>query len=243
MEIAYIINYINAHQLNILKYTDGGPIYAETNLNAFIVEPFNTISAITFLLLAVYWWNKLNGQYSRHIILSISLPLLFVGAIGGIIYHAFRSSALWLYLDWVPILAIGALMGAYFWYKILKQWWKVLATLPVFAIFHLLVFKYLPIHSANNISYALLGIYIIAPSITFLFRTRFIETKLIGSATAMFCMALFFRIIDPYTKGLLPMGTHFLWHTFGALSGYFLSLYVYKIEELHLEPVEVEEAK
>ena len=30
---------------------DGGPIYTETDVNATIVEPFNTISAVLFILM------------------------------------------------------------------------------------------------------------------------------------------------------------------------------------------------
>ena len=40
---------------------DGGPIYWETNLNEWIVEPYNALSAIPFIAIALYWLIKVRG--------------------------------------------------------------------------------------------------------------------------------------------------------------------------------------
>ena len=40
-----------------------------------------------------------------------------------------------------------------------------------------------------------------------------------------------FRFVDPLTKGVLPMGSHWLWHVLGAVTTAILAEYFYRIEQ------------
>ena len=102
--------------LQILR-RDGGPIYAETNLSHLIVEPYNAISAILFLVVVVYWWSKLRGKYEQHTFLSYVIPILGIGGVGGTLYHAFRYTSIFHYMDWLPILFLCMAGSFYFCYK------------------------------------------------------------------------------------------------------------------------------
>ena len=46
-------------------------------------------------------------------------------------------------------------------------------------------------------------------------------------AVLSFVIALIFRQIDPVQITFLPMGSHFLWHSFSAVGTYFILNYLY----------------
>ena len=53
---------------------------------------------------------------------------------------------------------------------------------------------------------------------------------------ACFGIAFFCRLVDRTPYGDLPMGTHWLWHTFGAISTALIIEYFYKVESEGLTP-------
>jgi hypothetical protein len=67
-----------------------------------------------------------------------------------------------------------------------------------------------------------------------LLRTRGRHAGWIATALVAFGIAWFCRLVDVKDPPLLPMGTHWLWHTFGAVTTAALSIYVYQIEGLNL---------
>ena len=87
------------------RMTDKGPRYTETPRDPFaadapsIAEPFNTATAFLFVVLVFAWVWKLSGRFRQFPFLTSSLPVLFVGAVGGTLYHATRTRPLYFYLD------------------------------------------------------------------------------------------------------------------------------------------------
>ena len=79
--------------------TDGGPIYAETDLTAFISEPWNAISSLAIVLPAIYWAFKLKWNVKQFPFLYYLMPLLFLGGTGSLLFHEFRSSPFLLWMD------------------------------------------------------------------------------------------------------------------------------------------------
>jgi len=55
---------------------------------------------------------------------------------------------------------------------------------------------------------------------------------------ALFSIAIFFRTIDntEISREFFPMGTHFLWHTFGALAVHAILSYVYLVKKIIDKP-------
>ncbi|MGA8854131.1 MAG: hypothetical protein WB492_08135, partial [Christiangramia sp.] len=78
---------------------DSGPIYQETLAGRLPVEPFNTYSNIFFLIIIIYFSLRVYRDYKNHRFLAWSLPVLFLGFIGGTVYHATRSHDIWMYMD------------------------------------------------------------------------------------------------------------------------------------------------
>ncbi len=209
---------------------DGGPVYTETDINATIVEPYNTLSAVLFLILSAYWYGRLKGSFSRFPYLTVALIILSIGGIGGVIYHAFRNSIFFLFMDWVPIMVLCIMTSMYFMFKVLGSWKMAFAYLFLFFISDRIAWEMIPELDGNlraNVNYTILGIGVLLPTLLILRKIKYKFWYYVFFAFLSFAIALFFRISDQW--GILDVGTHFLWHTFGALAGNFMLLFIHRI--------------
>jgi hypothetical protein len=83
---------------------DGGMLYKETDMAQFFPEPLNAVTAVFFLALAIFWTIKLRGHFKENPFLTYCLVLLYIGAIGGTVYHSFRQWPVFIMMDWLPII-------------------------------------------------------------------------------------------------------------------------------------------
>jgi hypothetical protein len=60
-------------------------------------------------------------------------------------------------------------------------------------------------------------------------KTGYQHGGLVALGLALFCVALFFRWADQNLE-LMPMGTHWLWHIFGAAAVAAVMIYAYQLE-------------
>ncbi len=208
---------------------DFGPIYAETNLDLFIVEPFNTFSNLIFLVIIIYWSRKTKFRFKDYPLIVFCLPILFIGFVGGSIFHATRSHSIWLILDFVPIMILTITAAVRFWQMITNS--KIWGTLcPLAIIFLTRTFAQvidLPRNVRISFGYLGLSIAILLPAFLYSYRNDFIGLKQLLFSITFIIIALIFRASDQYFGQFIPMGTHFLWHIFGALSVHFLISFIF----------------
>ncbi len=207
---------------------DSGPIYQETLSGRLPVEPFNTFSNIFFLLIIIYFSLKVYKDYKNHRFLAWSIPVLFLGFLGGTIYHATRSHDVWMYMDWLPIVILCLGVSIYYSTKLrIGRNKKILLILLV--LFLVLGVQLLPVsqHLNTSIGYIATAIGIVLPIILYFFTNKIDHWGYVLLAFLSFGFAISFRILDNFMY-ILPMGTHWLWHTFGALSVFFLMNYIYR---------------
>ncbi len=221
----------------LLQLKDGGGSYAETNMDNFIVEPWNAFSSIAIALPAIYWAIKTWPHYRKYAFLWISIPFLFLNGVGSLLFHAFRSSDFLLLMDVLPAALLTIGISIYFWYKVINNVVIVGVIIVSALILRFVGFNYLTLSASTNVSYLVAGIVLFLPTIIYLRRTNyFCSFQLIASIVCLI-IALVFRLIDK--EGLIPlkMGTHFLWHIFSGIGGFFLAHYLYAIRtrELDLE--------
>ena len=76
-----------------------------------------------------------------------------------------------------------------------------------------------------NINYAMMAALVLLPVLAFLISTKWKNGKWVGIALIAFIVALTFRIADKW--GWMSTGTHFLWHTFGAIASFCMFNYIY----------------
>ena len=220
-----------------LRLPDGGLPYTETNMEQFIVEPFNAISAVVFVFIALYWWYRIKGNYKRYSFFSVIILLLALGGVGGTLYHGFRSHFLFMLMDWGPILIICILSSAYFLFRLSRNWMLSLSSIVVSVIIQLLAFQFLSEQVAINVSYFLLAILVLAPTFLILKYSNFYAYKNVVFALVFFVIALLSRVVDPHSP--FEIGTHFLWHVFGAFSCFFMFRYLFKLYQFRLKPIKI----
>ncbi len=217
---------------------DHGPIYIETLLALdhdvlpVIMEPWNAASAILFIVLALFWMWKIRIRPKRDIFLPFAVTLLLVGGVGGTLYHGLRTERMYLLMDWMPI----AILSVTFVLWIVEQLThrRVLVFLvPVLGFLSILILHYtfvrLRLTSLGpSVGYVLLALYILVPLFLLLRKQNYVGAKYVYGATGAFLIAYVCRSID--RMALLPMGTHFLWHVFGAVATHLLLSYVWTTE-------------
>lgn len=210
---------------------DGGMLYTETNLGQLFPEPLNAATSLLFLLLAFYWTFKLWGRAGQHTFLSFALVLLYIGGIGGTIYHGLRRWSIFIIMDWLPIMLLCLSAGIYFLAKV-TRWYYALALLTGYISFMFYIRPQMRGSNVQlfiNINYAVLASLVLFPVLAYLIKTRFNNGMWVGYALAAFILALTFRVADPW--GWIASGTHFLWHFFGAVAAFCMFRYIYMINE------------
>lgn len=214
---------------------DGGPIYAETDLSAFIAEPWNAISSLAILLPAVYWAFRLKGDFKTYSFIYFCVPFLFFGGLGSTLFHAFRSSGWFLLMDVLPTAILTLSVSIYLWIKILPKWWFVFFTVvPLFTL-RFVIYEHLPPPASINTSYFLTGTLIFVPLIIELIKTSYRGLFDISLSVLFLGLSLLFRERDFAMTQWLPMGSHFLWHLFSGVGAFFLAQYLYKLRRFELE--------
>lgn len=204
---------------------DGGPIYAETDFDQFVVEPFNATSSALFVVMATYWIWRVSRSPELNFFLLYGSIVLLIGGIGGTVYHAFRTSKIWITMDWLPILILTMSAAVYFLSRVLSKKWLMIPFFIFFFAVQWLNFKYFPSSLKTNFSYAVMGFTLLAPIMLYLYRTKFRYGMWIGISFGSFVLAVLSRYLDPYQ--ILPMGTHFLWHLFGLVAAHSVIEYIY----------------
>lgn len=231
------------------RLADGGPIYKESPPDpaaltaGSIAEPWNTVTAFLFVVIVAVWAYRLRRNYRQHLFVTACLPVLFAGGIGGTLYHMHRSRFAYFLLDVLPIMALGLAAGVYLAVRLGRHagWQRVglaiLAAVGGYLLLNEVIFRGLLTtfagnpHMVVNISYASLAAVLLIPLVIVLVRTRFRHGGLVLAALASFAIAWLMRLADnTMMTADLPMGTHWLWHVFGAVTTVAIMEYFHRLE-------------
>ncbi len=212
---------------------DTGTIYQETIEGAgrLPVEPFNTFSNLIFIAILIFFIKRILKRPKQHPFFLFAIPVIFISWIGGTMYHGTRSHQIWLILDGAPIMLVCLGGIIYFIGKIQRIWWKrILLFIGLMLVTILPRLLDIPKGFRISFGYALTAIAVITPFIWYAYLTQWKNIKYIILGFSIFAVAVTFRTLDNIIV-LLPMGTHWLWHTFGGIAVFFLLLYIYKDKE------------
>lgn len=221
---------------------DFGPIYRETDMSRFPVEPWATFSNLIFLIVVIYWFGKVRFDIKKHPLLSMAMPILMVGFIGGVVYHATRSHRIWLLLDFMPILILVLMTGVYLWQLLFNNWALTLAATlgPVFSYRIFFAVIKIPENIQISLGYTVLALSILFPAILHCAIRNRRAWPWLTASFATFTIAITMRQVDNGIGATLPMGTHFLWHIFGGISTFLLIGYIYSTDIERTTPVQIE---
>jgi hypothetical protein len=216
---------------------DSGPIYQETIKGSIPVEPYNTFSNLIFIAILLFFGSKIRRKPKQHPFFLFAIPVIFISWIGGTMFHGTRSHEFWLVLDWLPIMIVclGAII--YFIGKITVIWWKRLLIFLAFLIFSI-VPRMISLPDTIRISfgYIITALSVVMPFLWYAYKTKWKNVAYIVIGFLIFGVAISFRTLDNLVVSgeispILPMGTHWLWHTFGGFAVFSLLLYIYKDTE------------
>lgn len=211
---------------------DGGMLYAETDMSRFFPEPLNAITSVFFLALAAYWTYRLAGKGKKHTFLSCAVALLYIGGIGGTIYHGLRQWSIFIMMDWMPIMLLCIAAGVYFLSRVVR-WYFAAGVVVLYAGFQFVLRRRFiegdDVQLFININYAVLASLVLFPVLAFLVKTKYRHGRWVGLALIAFVLALTCRVADRW--GWATFGTHFLWHVFGAVAAHCMFTYIYVINE------------
>lgn len=216
---------------------DGGPMYQET-LTAVaeqvVIEPWNAISSLALCVPAIYWFLRIRENMQRTPVLLACCILLFVNGLGSTLFHAFRVSRWFLWMDVLPALLLTLTLAGYFWRVWLRsaiKWW---VTMGAFLLLMLMTAVILRGSWYMNTQYLLRGLFFLIPTLGILRHTHFMEWHSLAIAGFFLSLSLGFRLLDKVPFEWLPMGTHFLWHLMSAAGAWFLGKYLLALEYYYL---------
>lgn len=215
---------------------DGGPVYMETDLDQYIVEPWNAISSLLIVLPAVYWLFRIGKDYRNYKFLIYAIPLMVLGGTGSTLFHAFRASRFFLLMDFMPQAILTISLTVYFWIKVFRKWWYIFFIIMLSVGLRYLIFSVFELSPfmSINVSYTITGVLVGLPVLILLKRTRYHRLRDVVLTIVFFITAIVFREMDARDIPFLPMGTHFLWHAFTGLGGFYILSYLYHFRTLQL---------
>jgi hypothetical protein len=201
-----------------MAWTDPLDQYCERLDPTFWAEPVNAVSNVAFLLAALWGVSrarKTDGSYD-FLILSLSALIAVIG-IGSFLFHTFANR--WSELaDVIPItifiyMAFFAIMLRLFGFV----WWWALVATALFLDASLITESLLQPVLSGSAAYVPALVAIAGIGATGL-RFNPAASKLMLMTAAIFMLSLTLRILDLPLCNQIPLGTHFLWHIFNALT-------------------------
>lgn len=231
------------------RMPDGGPRYTETppelhsSNGPVIAEPWNASTALLFVAIVMTWAWRLRGRYRRYPFLCCCMPVLLVGGVGGALYHGLRSHRAFLMMDVIPISVLGLAGSVFLAIRISRKWsWLfILGALLLYSGVNVLLFRFLAPQNrqeAISLSYVSLAVLVLTPIVLTLVQSRFRFGGWIVAGIVSFVIAWGFRVLDGGIGEFMTMGSHWLWHTFGAISTMLLIEYFYREEGIKLKAKE-----
>jgi hypothetical protein len=231
--VGFVFNFDFVMQLSLILLqglADGGAFYAETNPSAWLKEPWNAFSSLTFWIPIGYILYKIRGRYRQYPFLLFCMPLLFIGGLGSTLFHAFRSSGWLLAMDVLPILILNVALTIYFWFRILANIWKVLGVVLLYFVLSIVIIRFTEYPLSVNLSYLVRGILLFLPAVLLLQKMNFRHSQFLISAILLFILALVFRWADKLVIDYMSMGSHWLWHISTAMGALLLAEFMYRLE-------------
>jgi hypothetical protein len=186
-------------------------------------EPFNAFTNLAFLIAAVLSWRACKQHNLRkYLDIHLLYGLMFLIGIGSLVWHLQPSEAS-LMLDVVPITAF---INIYL-FSLLRRCfkWNYGRIVIAFVLLHKLNYvanNSLPSDYLNgSILYAPTWLMLAVLCVVAWWQKLTFATNLI-KISGLWSISLIFRTIDHELCGIIPIGTHFIWHLLNAIVLYHL---------------------
>ena len=192
-------------------------IYCERTSAAFWAEPVNALTNLFFVIAGLHILVLLKKKNIKSTWLTLLAINTIVIGIGSFLFHTFAN----FWSMWADVWPIMILICATFYYA-LKYIFKLSHLVSAIAVlfFFILGFVlkvYVPpvLNGSLMYSHALAGLILIG---VFSHKNYPKVSKYFIASSGIFILSLSFRAVDMSICALIPLGTHFLWHSFNGLT-------------------------
>lgn len=199
--------------------------YCERTADGLLAEPLNAVTNVAFLVAAMAAAPRVGGAAGpRGRSWDLWLLLVLVAAIGA-------GSAAWhtlatrwaLLADVVPILLFVNVFLLSFLVRVAGMpLWAVAATFAAWQVLDRLVQRSAPAGALNGSLFYLPALLALTAAAGWAARKHRAGARRLLLACVLFAGSVLLRTIDQAVCGLVPTGTHFLWHLLNALVLYLL---------------------
>lgn len=194
-------------------------LYCERLEPGFWAEPLNALSNLAFVAAGIWGLSRARRRGSDAFVVLLCWWVVAIG-VGSFLFHTFANGL----TMWADVLPIAGFTLAYTLFNLRRflgfSWPKSLVIFFVFyaavAFITLQVPEWLRVASNGSTGY-------LPPFLAL----AFFGTWAIAAgnpvgwynilAVGLFILSVSFRALDPVVCEALPIGTHFLWHTFNGL--------------------------
>lgn len=196
--------------------------YCERLGPGLAAEPLNALSNAAFIIAAI-WAARAAQRRGCGPAIWLLIALVFVIGLGSLAFHTFANQ--WSML--ADVLPITLFIYGYLAFALRRflgfEWWKVGLGLGVLFLVTLAVERITPPGFMNG-SGAYLPALVASVLVSLALLRQGHPAQLnVSLASSVLFVSLIFRTADQVLCGLLPMGTHFIWH---ILNGLVLALYL-----------------
>lgn len=190
--------------------------YCERSNAAFWAEPFNAVSNLAFILVAVLLMRRVQQQRIADTDIRLLIILTGLIGIGSFLWHTLAVGwALW--LDIIPIFLYMSLYLVSFLYRIRQLQLPVtLLCLLGFYLVHLGLYLWVPVETLNG------SVFYIPSVLLLMFFTCYVRRLRI--AVILFVIGIVLRSSDQWLCNYITIGSHFLWHVSISLVVFYSSL-------------------
>ena len=224
---------MNNEEYSCEVLADGCTPNAETILGRFPVEPINTLTSFGFLFIIIYWTFKTKFKITLYPVIVITMPLLACAFIGSTMHHALRNDRIWHTIDMLGIFYAVIVTCVYYWYRVTSSWLKsafLVISIPI--IFRIFLSSIsLPVMISVSVVFVVLAVALLIPITIHCILNNHKNINLLIIAVLTFIIALVFRQTDNFLIGIIPFGTHFLWHVFAMISVFYLLQYTFLTDQ------------
>jgi hypothetical protein len=210
----------------------GGTLYhgLRTRQAYFLLDviPIQLLALAGSVFIAIGLWGHHRWLTILGIV-GLHLSLIFLVAFTVQPWAQINASAVHATLIAVAFVAVLQIRPTY-----REKIWKIFGVLtiafPLYFATSIVLFSFFDVRYAVNMNYAALATLVVLPIVVRLAVTKFRHGSWFVAGLVAFVMAWFFRLVDQRMGIYMPMGTHWLWHTFGAISTALVIEYFYRVE-------------
>lgn len=202
------------------------PSYCERGADGLWAEPLNAVTNAAFMAAAWFAWQhwqaRQDASWRHQPDVGVLILLVAVIGMGSLLWHTVARP--WAYLlDAMPIIVFIHLFLLSFLRRIASLSWPgVAAAFLAYDGLTLATLGILPARALNDSAGYLPVVLSLAIMSAWLHRRRHPLWHDYLLCTGLFAVSLTLRIVDPAVCGILPAGTHFLWHLLNGLLLYLL---------------------